>query len=73
MTGYPPVIEICGITCNSIMNKKYTLASLENCSKRFLGIKVRIEYLEVLILFRLKSLLLVLSELVSKVQGAFFT
>lgn len=51
IAGYPPDIEIGGITYKTRMNKKYTLAILENCSNKFLGMKVYLVYFDVIILF----------------------
>jgi hypothetical protein len=41
---------------STMMNKKYTLAIFENCSKRFLGKNVSIVYLVVRIAFRVNLL-----------------
>jgi hypothetical protein len=56
MTGYPPDIDINLFVCINAISKKYTFASLENCSIRFFGKNVSKVYLEVLILLFLYSL-----------------
>ena len=50
MTGYPSEIEISLTICKKPIIKKYTFATFENYSKRFLGTNVNNVYLVVLIL-----------------------
>jgi len=40
MAGWPPEIEIGGITYKTRMKRKYTFAIFENYSNKFLGINV---------------------------------
>jgi hypothetical protein len=56
LAGWPPEIEIEGITCKKQIMRKYTLASLENWRIMFLGKKLRKLYLDVLIRFPLNYL-----------------
>jgi len=66
IAGWPPVIEIGGTTWRTIMKRKYTFASFENCSNRFFGINVSHVYFVVRILFLPNLLSWVLFSLILK-------
>lgn len=50
ITGKPPETEILGIICIIPIIKKYKLATLENWTNKFLGIKFNVVYFDVFIL-----------------------